>query len=69
MERWAYEDVLAFAQSWGAVYFMIMFAVAIAYALWPSNRARFRQAAQIPFRGEEDAPCPFVTTSARHSTT
>ena len=23
MERWAYEDVLAFVQSWGAVYFMI----------------------------------------------
>jgi len=25
MERWAYEDVLAFAQSWGAVYFVAMF--------------------------------------------
>ncbi len=56
MERWAYEDVLAFCQSWGAVYFMIMFAVAFTYALWPSNRSRFREAAQIPLRSEEDAP-------------
>ena len=48
MERWAYEDVLAFAQSWGAVYFIIMFAVAFAYALWPKNKARFQRAARIP---------------------
>jgi cytochrome c oxidase cbb3-type subunit 4 len=56
VERWAYEDVLAFCQSWGAVYFMTMFLVAFAYAMWPSNRARFHQAAQIPFRSEEDSP-------------
>ena len=55
MERWAYEDVLAFAQSWGAVYFMIMFAVAFAYALWPSNQAGFRQAAHIPLDDDGDA--------------
>ena len=55
MERWAYEDVLAFAQSWGAVYFMAMFAVALAYALWPSNRKRFQDAAQIPLEDDGDA--------------
>ena len=53
MERWAYEDVLAFAQSWGAVYFTLMFAVAFAYAWWPRNRARFEQAAQIPLKDED----------------
>jgi len=52
MERWAYEDVLAFAQSWGAVYFMAMFLVALGYALWPSNKRRFEEAAQIPLRDE-----------------
>jgi cytochrome c oxidase cbb3-type subunit 4 len=52
MERWAYEDVLAFAQSWGAVYFTLMFAVAFIYAWWPKNRSRFDQAAQIPFKDE-----------------
>lgn len=53
MERWAYEDVLAFAQSWGAVYFVTMFIVAFAYAWWPKNRPRFEQAALIPFRDED----------------
>jgi len=52
MERWAYEDVLAFAQSWGAVYFTLMFAAAFVYAWWPKNRPRFDQAAQIPFKDD-----------------
>jgi len=53
MEAWAYEDVLAFAQSWGAVYFCIMFAVAFAYALWPSNKKGFDEAARIPLSDGE----------------
>lgn len=53
MQRWAYEDVLAFVQSWGAVYFTLMFAIAFAYAWWPRNRARFEQAAQIPLKDED----------------
>jgi cytochrome c oxidase cbb3-type subunit 4 len=52
LERWAYEDVLAFAQSWGAVYFIAMFAVALAYALWPSNRKGFEAASRIPLEDE-----------------
>ena len=54
MERWAYEDVLAFAQSWGAVYFIAMFAVAFAYALWPSNKKRFQEASRIPLEEGND---------------
>ena len=53
MERWAYEDVLAFAQSWGSVYFLSMLAAAVLYALWPSNRKRFQDAAQIPLNDED----------------
>ena len=53
MERWAYEDVLAFAQSWAGVYFSLMFLVAFAYAWWPKNRARFEEAAQIPLKEED----------------
>jgi cytochrome c oxidase cbb3-type subunit 4 len=53
MERWAYEDVLAFAQSWGAVYFTLMFLVAFAYAWWPKNRAHFEKAAHIPLKEED----------------
>ena len=54
MERWAYEDVLAFAQSWGAVYFIIMFAVAFGYALWPRNKAGFQRAARIPLEDGDE---------------
>ena len=53
MERWAYEEVLTFAQSWGAVYFTLMFVIAFAYAWWPANRPRFDQAAQIPLKDED----------------
>ena len=53
MERWAYEDVLTFAQSWGAVYFTLMFVIAFAYAWWPANRPRFDQAAQVPLKDED----------------
>ena len=53
MERWAYEDVLAFAQSWGAVYFTLMFLVAFAYAWWPKNRQHFDAAAHIPLKDED----------------
>jgi len=53
MERWAYEDVLSFAQSWSGLYFIIMFLVAAIYAYWPRNRTRFEQAAQIPLKEEE----------------
>jgi len=51
----SYQDALAFAQSWGAIYFVLMFAVAFAYALWPSNAKRFPDAATSLLR-EDDAP-------------
>ena len=54
MERWAYEDVLAFAQSWGVVYFTLMIVVAFIYAWWPKNRPRFEQAAHIPLKDEDE---------------
>jgi len=41
----SFEDAERFAQSWGALYFVLMFVVAFAYALWPSNGKRFRDAA------------------------
>ncbi len=47
-----YETVSTFAQTYGLLALFAMFAVAIAYALWPSNRAKFEQAARIPL--EED---------------
>lgn len=49
-----YQDVVAFSESWGGVYFMIMFLVALTYALWPSKRAEFDQAARIPLEDDGD---------------
>ncbi len=51
----SYEDALRFAQSWGAVYFVLMFAGAFLYACWPGNRDTFRKAASSLF-DEDDAP-------------
>ena len=43
-----YQTVSGFAQTWGLVFLVVMFLIALAYALWPGNRDRFRRAAQVP---------------------
>ena len=45
-----YEDMAQFAQTWGLLYFFLIFAGAVLYALWPSNRRRFDEASKIPLR-------------------
>ncbi len=47
-----YKAVAEFAQTWGMIYFTVIFAVVLAYALWPSRKAqkRFDDAASIPFK-------------------
>ncbi|SHL56674.1 cbb3-type cytochrome c oxidase subunit 3 [Roseibium suaedae] len=45
-----YTAFAGFAQTWGLLYFMIMFGAVLAYALWPKNRKGFEDAAQIPLR-------------------
>ena len=37
-----------FAATWGSLCFAAIFFVAVAYALWPSKRKTFDEAAQIP---------------------
>ena len=37
-----------FAQSWGLVYFVVVFLAVLAYALWPSRKAQFDEAARLP---------------------
>lgn len=54
MGNWAYEDVLAFTRSWDAVYFTLMFVIVLGYALWPTNRGKFHDAARIPLDDEGD---------------
>jgi cytochrome c oxidase cbb3-type subunit 4 len=47
-----YESVSYFAQTWGLVYLVVLFAVVLVYALRPGNRKKFEDAARIPL--EED---------------
>lgn len=43
-----YAYLAGIAQSIGLIYFVGMFLFVVAYALWPSNRARFERAARTP---------------------
>ena len=45
-----YENLREFAASWGTLYFALIFAAVFAFALWPSNKEKFDEAAQIPLR-------------------
>ncbi len=47
-----YQFFAKFAQTWGLVYFVVLFVIVLIYALWPS-RARQRQfdeEARVPLR-------------------
>ena len=46
----SYQAAAEFAQSWGLAYFVVIFAVALAYALWPSKKQQFDEAARMPLR-------------------
>lgn len=46
----SYRFLAEFAQSWGLVYFVGVFLMAVAYALWPANKKRFDDAARMPLR-------------------
>ncbi len=45
-----YEQLAHFAQTWGMIYFFLIFAGALAYALWPSKRQQFEEASRMPLR-------------------
>ncbi len=45
-----YRAVAEFAQTWGLAYFLAIFALALLYALWPSRKRQFEDAARIPLQ-------------------
>jgi cytochrome c oxidase cbb3-type subunit 4 len=45
-----YRALSEFAQTWGLAYFVAVFLVVLAYALWPSRKQQFEQAANIPLQ-------------------
>ena len=48
-----YETLASFAQTWGLGLFMVMFLMALIYALRPANSEKFRKAAQMPLLDKE----------------
>ena len=45
-----YRAVAEFAQTWGLAYFVVVFLAVLLYALWPSRKRQFEEAARIPLR-------------------
>jgi cytochrome c oxidase cbb3-type subunit 4 len=45
-----YMRLASFAQTWGLVYFVVVFLLVLAYALWPSRQKQFDEAARMPLR-------------------
>jgi cytochrome c oxidase cbb3-type subunit IV len=45
-----YKMVAEFAQTWGLIYFVGIFVIVLAYALWPSRKQQFDAAARMPLR-------------------
>jgi cytochrome c oxidase cbb3-type subunit 4 len=49
----SYEQLSAFAQTSGMIYFIVMFAAVCLYVFWPKNRGKFDKAARIPLENED----------------
>jgi cytochrome c oxidase cbb3-type subunit 4 len=45
-----YQFFAKFAQTWGLVYFVVLFIAVLVYALWPSRQKQFDEAARLPLR-------------------
>jgi cytochrome c oxidase cbb3-type subunit 4 len=49
-----FQDVSEFSRSFGLIFLMIVFGIAVLYALWPSNAKRFRDAGRMPLERDDD---------------
>ena len=46
----SYEFFAQIAQTWGLVYFFVLFIAVLVYALWPSRQKQFDESARMPLR-------------------
>ncbi|MBP6876500.1 MAG: cbb3-type cytochrome c oxidase subunit 3 [Phenylobacterium sp.] len=53
MSDLTYETVARFAQQGGLIYFGLIFAGGVVYALWPRNREAFKRLASLPLQDDE----------------
>ena len=47
-----YDAMSYIAHTWVLLYLVALFGAVVVYALWPRNRRKFRDAAEIPFKEE-----------------
>ncbi|MEM6666894.1 MAG: cbb3-type cytochrome c oxidase subunit 3 [Pseudomonadota bacterium] len=45
-----YQTLSHLAQTGGLLYFVGLFALVVAYAFWPRNKAKFDEAASVPLQ-------------------
>jgi len=45
-----YEALAEFAQTWGLLYFLVVFMATLVYALWPALKDQFDESARLPLR-------------------
>jgi cytochrome c oxidase cbb3-type subunit 4 len=45
-----YRALAEFAQTWGLLYFFVIFLAVLIYALRPSGKKKFEEASRIPLR-------------------
>ena len=53
MSDLTYETVARFVQQGGLIYFGLIFACGVVYALWPRNREAFNRLASLPLQDDE----------------
>ncbi len=49
-----YDTVVLLSQTSMLLFFIVFFLAILAYACWPSNKAKFDHAARIPLQRDED---------------
>lgn len=48
-----HDTVLVFSKTWGAVYLLTVFLLAVLWVYWPSHKKTYDKAAKAPLSGEE----------------
>ena len=49
-----YQTVANFSETWGLVFLVVMFLAVVGYALWPANKDKFDDAAQMPLKDDAE---------------
>jgi cytochrome c oxidase cbb3-type subunit IV len=45
-----YRTLAEFAQTYGLIYFVVVFLSVVVWAMWPSRKRRFEEATRMPLR-------------------